>query len=194
MLQVNYSGSTGFGRAYRDRLLGHWGLLDIDDCVSGALSVADQAGRSRRLAVRGGSAGGYAVLRAMTTSPVFAAGTSLFGVADLAGLPAHPQVRVAVPRPAVAPWPERRGRLPRAVPAQRRRPAAWGAAYAPGQGGRRRPARAGRGDGGGDAAAGRDVELQVYEGEGHGFRRRDTLVDALEREIAFYGRVLRLGA
>lgn len=77
VLLVNYSGSTGYGRAYRDRLRGRWGELDIDDCVTGAVSLAD-AGRvdRARLVVRGGSAGGYVVLRAMTTSTVFAAGTS----------------------------------------------------------------------------------------------------------------------
>ena len=90
MLHVNYSGSTGYGRAYRERLLGRWGLLDIDDCVTGAISLA-LAGRvdPTRLAIRGGSAGGYSVLRAMTTSRAFAAGTSLFGVADLAALAAE---------------------------------------------------------------------------------------------------------
>ena len=108
VLHVNYSGSTGYGRAYRERLLGRWGLLDIDDCVTGAISLA-LAGRvdPTRLAIRGGSAGGYAVLRAMTTSRAFAAGTSLFGVADLAALAAetHKFESRYLDR-LVAPWPE----------------------------------------------------------------------------------------
>ncbi len=108
MLNVNYSGSTGYGRAYRERLLGRWGLLDIDDCVTGAASLA-RAGQvdPTRLAIRGGSAGGYAVLRAMTTSRTFAAGTSLYGVADLAALAAdtHKFESRYLDR-LVAPWPE----------------------------------------------------------------------------------------
>jgi dipeptidyl aminopeptidase/acylaminoacyl peptidase len=108
VLHVNYSGSTGFGRAYRERLLGRWGLLDIDDCVTGAMSVA-LAGRAdaTRLAIRGGSAGGYAVLRAMTTSRAFAAGASHYGVADLAALAAetHKFESRYLDR-LVAPWPE----------------------------------------------------------------------------------------
>ena len=87
VLDVNHSGSTGHGRAYRDRLLGQWGVIDIDDVVTGARSLAT-AGRvdGDRLAIRGGSAGGYTVLRALTTSDTFAAGTSYFGVADLEAL------------------------------------------------------------------------------------------------------------
>ncbi len=118
MLHVNYSGSTGFGRAYRERLLGRWGLLDIDDCMTGALSLRS-AGRvdPTRLAIRGGSAGGYAVLRAMTTSRAFAAGTSLFGVADLAALAGRDaQVRVPLPRPPRRAVARGGGGLPRAVP------------------------------------------------------------------------------
>ncbi|PIE28134.1 MAG: peptidase, partial [Micrococcales bacterium] len=84
LLHVNYSGSCCFGRQYRERLLGRWGELDIDDCVTGATSLAD-AGQvdGDRMAIRGGSAGGYVVMRAMTTTTVFAAGTSYFGVTDL---------------------------------------------------------------------------------------------------------------
>ena len=107
VLDVNYSGSTGHGRAYRDRLLGQWGEVDIDDCVTGALSLADAGLVDRdRLAIRGGSAGGYAVLRAMTTSRAFAAGTSLFGVADLAALAAEThKFESRYCDRMVAPWP-----------------------------------------------------------------------------------------
>jgi dipeptidyl aminopeptidase/acylaminoacyl peptidase len=194
VLHVNYSGSTGYGRAYRERLLGQWGVLDIEDCVTGALSLA-AAGRvdRDRLAIRGGSSGGYSVLRAMTTSDAFAAGTSLFGVADLAALVAEThKFESRYCDQLIAVWPEAedvyRDRSPihvadrlhgellllqgaddRVVPV----------AQAEGM------ARAMR-------AAGRDVDLVVYPGEGHGFRRADSIVDALSRELAFYQRALRL--
>lgn len=84
LLDVNYRGSSGYGRAYREKLRGNWGLVDVADCVSGALSLADGGQVDRhRIAIRGSSAGGYTVLRALSTTETFAAGASHFGVADL---------------------------------------------------------------------------------------------------------------
>ncbi|HJZ67318.1 MAG TPA: prolyl oligopeptidase family serine peptidase, partial [Blastocatellia bacterium] len=84
VLDVNYGGSAGYGRAYRERLRGKWGVVDIDDCVNGArymveLSEADP----NRLIIRGGSAGGYTTLAALTFRDVFKAGASYYGVSDL---------------------------------------------------------------------------------------------------------------
>src|SRR5699024_8154395 len=87
VLDVNYSGSSGFGRAYRERLKGAWGVLDVDDCATGALAMADQRRADRaRLAIRGGSAGGFTTLAALTFTDVFAAGASHFGISDLTAL------------------------------------------------------------------------------------------------------------
>ena len=87
VLDVNYGGSTGRGRAYRERLLGQWGIVDVADCVAGALAVADRGlADPARLAISGGSAGGYTTLRALTTSTVFTAGVSLYGIGDLMAL------------------------------------------------------------------------------------------------------------
>lgn len=83
VVDINYVGSTGFGRAYRERLKGDWGERDVDDAVRVAQAlVASGEADPRRLAIRGGSAGGYTVLRALTDTGVFACGTSYFGVAD----------------------------------------------------------------------------------------------------------------
>ncbi len=196
VLQVNYSGSTGFGRAYRDRLLGRWGLVDIDDCVTGALSVA-RAGKADRdrLTIRGGSAGGYAVLRAMTTSDAFAAGTSLFGVGDLGGLAEHThKFESRYLDRLVAPWPERRDVYDDRSPVNHADRLHGELLLLQGTDDMVVPLAQAEDMAAAMRAAGRDVELQVYDGEGHGFRRRDTIVDALERELAFYTRVLRLGA
>jgi len=87
VVDVNYGGSTGFGRAYRQQLDGQWGVVDVDDCVNAARWLADQGEvDGRRLAIRGGSAGGYTTLCALAFRDVFAVGASHFGVADAAAL------------------------------------------------------------------------------------------------------------
>lgn len=87
VLDVNYGGSTGYGRAYRQRLNGNWGVVDVDDCVNGALYLARQGlVDGDRLAITGGSAGGYTTLCALTFRDVFKAGASHYGVSDLIAL------------------------------------------------------------------------------------------------------------
>jgi len=87
VVDVNYGGSTGYGREYRERLNGQWGVVDLADCVNAARSLAG-SGRvdGRRMAIRGGSAGGYTTLCALVFTDVFATGASYYGVADLAAL------------------------------------------------------------------------------------------------------------
>jgi dipeptidyl aminopeptidase/acylaminoacyl peptidase len=84
VLLVNYGGSSGYGRAYRQRLDGQWGVVDVDDCVNGARYLVNTGEvDGNRLAIRGGSAGGYTTLCALTFRNVFKAGASHFGVSDL---------------------------------------------------------------------------------------------------------------
>ena len=84
VLDVNYGGSTAYGRAYRERMKGQWGIVDVDDCVNGALYLVRQGlADGKRLAIDGGSAGGYTTLAALTFRNVFAAGASYYGVSDL---------------------------------------------------------------------------------------------------------------
>jgi len=84
VVDVNYGGSTGYGREYRERLKGNWGIVDVDDCANAALYLADQGLVDRsRMAIRGGSAGGYTTLAALAFRDDFAAGASHFGIADL---------------------------------------------------------------------------------------------------------------
>jgi dipeptidyl aminopeptidase/acylaminoacyl peptidase len=84
VLDVDYGGSTGYGRDYRKRLEGEWGIVDVDDCINGARWLVDQGlADGERLAIRGGSASGYTTLCAVTFRDTFKAGTSYFGIGDL---------------------------------------------------------------------------------------------------------------
>ncbi len=84
VLDVNYGGSSGYGREYRERLRGQWGVVDVDDCVNGAQYLVQRGlADANRLAIRGGSAGGYTTLSALAFRKVFKAGASHFGVSDL---------------------------------------------------------------------------------------------------------------
>ena len=87
VLDVNYGGSSGFGRAYRRRLNGAWGIVDIADCVNGAKFLAERGSvDGERLVIRGSSAGGYTTLCALTFYDCFKAGASYYGVSDLTAL------------------------------------------------------------------------------------------------------------
>ena len=109
VLDVNYGGSTGYGRDYRERLKGNWGIVDVDDCVNGARFLAEQGlVDGNRLAITGGSAGGYTVLCALAFRDVFKAGASHYGVSDLAALEIDThKFESRYTHSLVAPYPER---------------------------------------------------------------------------------------
>ncbi|WP_088890115.1 dipeptidyl-peptidase 5 [Leptolyngbya ohadii] len=87
ILDVNYGGSTGYGREYRERLKGRWGIVDVEDCINGAKYLVDQGlVDGDRLCIDGGSAGGYTTLAALTFHNTFRAGASHYGVSDLEAL------------------------------------------------------------------------------------------------------------
>jgi dipeptidyl aminopeptidase/acylaminoacyl peptidase len=87
VIDVDYGGSTGYGRAYRDRLKGQWGIVDVDDCVNAAKHAATQdLADAGRMVITGGSAGGYTVLAALAQRDVFKGGASYYGVSDVAAL------------------------------------------------------------------------------------------------------------
>jgi len=84
VVDVNYGGSTGYGRAYRERLKGNWGIVDVEDCINAARYLETRGDvDGKRMTIRGGSAGGYTTLCALVFHDVFAAAASYYGVADL---------------------------------------------------------------------------------------------------------------
>ena len=191
VFDVNYSGSTAHGRVYRDRLQGQWGVIDNDDIVTGARSLAD-AGLvdGERLAIRGGSAGGYAVLRALTTSDAFAAGTSYFGVADLGALATEThKFESRYIDGLVGPYPAEKATYDERSPINHLDSVHGSVLLL--QGGMDEIVPPGQAETMADGmrAAGQNVELVVYPGEGHGFRAAAAIEDSLHRELAFYGRV-----
>ena len=188
VLDVNHGGSTGYGRAYRERLRGQWGVVDIDDCIAGAASLA-AAGivDGDRLAIHGGSAGGYTVLRALTTSTLFSAGTSYFGISDLTGLLVDDhkfESRYAFG--LVAPWPEGREVYAERSPLHHIESLHGELLLLQGADDMVVPLSQAQQMADAMIAAGKDVELVVYPGEGHGFRSAEAMIDCLERELAHY--------
>ncbi|MGW8481527.1 S9 family peptidase [Microbacterium sp. NPDC055903] len=191
VLDVNYGGSTGYGRAYRERLNGAWGIVDVEDVLTAARGLAD-AGLAdpARIAIRGGSAGGWTVLSALVRGGVFAAGISRYGVSDLRALveDTHDFERYYLdglvgPLPAAEDVYIERSPLTHAgridVPVL----------LLQGADDKVVPPSQSQAIADALAARGVDHEYVVYEGEGHGFRTAATIIDALERELAFLGRV-----
>lgn len=191
VLDVNYGGSTGYGRAYRERLLGQWGVVDVDDVVAAARGLAEAGvADPRRLAIAGGSAGGWTVLCALTRSDVFGAGISRYGVADLRMLAADTHdFEARYLDGMVGPLPEAEElyieRSPLSHLERLRTPllieqGLEDLVVPPSQ------SEAVR-----DALAHNGVPhaYLVFEGEGHGFRRAETIVRTLEAELAFLGRI-----
>lgn len=194
VLDVNYSGSTGFGRAYRERLKGQWGVLDVADVVAAAQQVcADGLADPGRVAIAGGSAGGYTTLQALVTSDFFAAGISSYGIGDLRSLATDThKAESHYTFSLVGPWPEAeqlyldrspitqldhlstpmlilQGLEDRVVPPRQ--------AYDMADAVRRR---------------GLPLALITFEGEGHGFRSLSARRKALESKVSFLEQIFGL--
>jgi dipeptidyl aminopeptidase/acylaminoacyl peptidase len=191
VLDVNYRGSTGYGRAYRDRLRGQWGVLDVADCVAGARYLAE-LGRvdPQRLLIRGGSAGGYTVLQALTDHDAFAAAACHYGISDLEALvrDTH-KFESHYDRFLVGPYPERRdlfiARSPIHHVTRIRKPVI----FFQGLDDKVVPADQTERMATTLREHGIPTEYHAYAGEQHGFRQADTIRHVLETELAFFQRV-----
>jgi dipeptidyl aminopeptidase/acylaminoacyl peptidase len=191
---VDYAGSSGYGRAYRCALWGQWGVADAEDVLDAALHLAAQGDvDAARLAARGGSAGGMTALNALAAGEAFAACAASFGVTDLLGLAAtkhdfeaHYTDRLIGPLPAARRLYAERSPVNRAAAMTGSVLLLQGTedpVVLPAQAERMRDAL---------VAAGVRCDLRFFEGEGHGFRRAETLAACLEAECAFYLSELRL--
>jgi len=192
VVDVNYGGSTGYGRAYRERLRRQWGVVDVEDAIAAAQALVDGGiADPERLAIRGGSAGGWTTLATVTRTDLFKAATSYFGISDLQSFAeathdfeSHYLFGLIGPLPGFERAYEERSPLSRAdktacpvlllqglddpvVPPDQSERFAL-------------------------ALSGKKIPhaYLTFEGESHGFRRADTVIRCLEAELAFYGRTL----
>ncbi|HLZ74212.1 MAG TPA: prolyl oligopeptidase family serine peptidase [Phenylobacterium sp.] len=192
VVDVDYGGSTGYGRAYRERLNGQWGVVDVEDVIAAAQHLADSGRVDRkRMVIHGGSAGGFTVLAALAQSDVFAAGGSFYGVADLAVLARDThKFESRYMDGLIGPWPEAKAvydaRSPIHQIDQFTAPllilqGADDPVVPQNQAHMIRDALVSRGT---------PVACLVFAGESHGWRRAETIVRAKEVELWFYGKIL----
>ena len=188
VVDVNYGGSTGFGRAYRERLNGQWGVVDVADCAAAARALVS-AGKAHpeRLAIEGGSAGGFTTLAALCFTNVFRAGASRYGVGDLSALAQDThRFEAGYLDSLVGPWPQAEAIYGQRSPLQHadriRCPVIFfqgleDKVVPPDQTDRMAAAL---------QTNGIAVEVHRFAGEGHGFRRSETQIEVLEATEAFF--------
>ena len=191
VLDVNYVGSTGYGRAYRDRLKGRWGIVDVDDCVNGARYLVEQGlVDGNRLAITGGSAGGYTTLSALTFRDTFKAGASYYGVADLELLALHThKFESRYLDGLIGPYPKRRDLYLERSPIHHTDRLNCPVILFQGLDDKVVPPNQAEGMVEALRAKGVPFAYLPFPGEEHGFRRAETIKRALEAELYFYSRV-----
>lgn len=192
VVDVNYGGSTGYGTAFRNLLRGQWGVVDTQDCIAAALHLAAAgAADSQRLVIKGGSAGGYTTLCALTGSDVFAAGISRYGVADLEALARDThKFEARYLDGLIGPWPEQADLYRERSPIWRTDQLRTPMIVLQGTEDRVVPQSQSEQVVAALADAGVPHAYLLFEGEGHGFRRGPNIVAALEAELSFLGQVL----
>jgi dipeptidyl aminopeptidase/acylaminoacyl peptidase len=188
---VNYGGSTGYGRAYRERLNGQWGVVDVEDCAAGANHLVERGlVDAARLVIRGGSAGGFTTLAALTSLDLFKAGASFYGVGDLMLLAkdTHKFESRYLDR-LIGPLPQAQALYGERSPINHIDKLACPVIFFQGEDDKTVPPNQARTMVAAMTARGLPVAYYLFAGEGHGFRKAETLRRALELELDFYGRV-----
>lgn len=191
VVDVNYGGSTGYGRAYRERLYGQWGVVDVEDCAAAASHLVERGlADPARLAIRGGSAGGFTTLAALTSLNLFKAGASLYGVADLMLLAkdTHKFESRYLDR-LIGPLPQDQELYRVRSPINHIDRLACPVIFFQGEDDKTVPPNQAETMVKAMTARGLPVAYYSFAGEGHGFRKAGTLRRVLELELDFYGRV-----
>ena len=191
ILDVNYGGSSGYGRAYRERLIGKWGIVDVDDCVNGARYLVRRGDvDSNRLAIRGGSAGGYTTLCALTFRDVFKAGASHYGISDLEALAkdTHKFESRYLDR-LIGPYPERRDLYLERSPIHFTERLNCPIIIFQGLEDKIVPPNQAEKMVEAVRAKKLPVAYLTFEGEQHGFRKAENIKRVLEAELYFYSKV-----
>jgi len=196
VLDVDYRGSTGYGRAYRDRLKGNWGVVDVEDVCAGAeFLVAEGLVDPAQLAIDGGSAGGFTTLGALAFRDVFTAGCSLYGVADLAALAGDThKFESRYLDGLVGRYPEDAEVFDARAPIKHAEQLSCPILLLQGAEDRIVPPSQAETMYAALEARGIPCALKVYPGEQHGFRRSENVEDALNSELVFLTRVFGIEA
>lgn len=192
VLDVNYGGSTGYGREYRHRLDGQWGIVDVDDCINGALYLVRQGlADGNRLAIRGGSAGGFTTLNALTFHNVFHVGASYFGVADLEALAKDThKFESRYEDSMVGPYPERRDLYVARSAVHHTDQLSCPIIFFQGLDDKVVPPSQSQMMVNALKQKGLPVAYIEFEGEGHGFRQAQNITRSTEAELYFYSKIL----
>jgi dipeptidyl aminopeptidase/acylaminoacyl peptidase len=198
VLDVNYGGSTGYGRAYRDRLEGQWGVVDVDDCINAARhAVAEGLADGARAVITGGSAGGYTVLSALTRGEVFKGGASYYGVSDVAALARDThKFESRYLDWLIGPYPERADLYRERSPLTHAENLNYPVIFFQGDEDRIVPPNQTAMMGDALRRRGIPVGYLLFAGEQHGFRQADNIKRALDAELYFYAALVfrtRLG-
>jgi len=191
VLDVNYGGSTGFGRPYRERLRGQWGVVDVDDSCNGARHLADRGlVDGARLAITGGSAGGYTTLACLAFRDVFAAGASHYGVSDceLLAKETH-KFESRYLDGLIAPYPEGRAVYVERSPIHHADGFSCPVIFFQGLEDKVVPPNQAELMVAALRTKGIATALVEFEGEQHGFRRAENIIRALEGELYFFSRI-----
>jgi dipeptidyl aminopeptidase/acylaminoacyl peptidase len=196
IIDVNYGGSTGYGRLYRERLRRQWGVVDVEDVVAAARSLAETGEADpARLAIRGGSAGGWTALASVTTGTasgaVFSAATSYFGVADLTALSAHTHdFESRYLDGLIGPLPGFEVVYAERAPLGHVTDATCPILLLQGLDDPVVPPEQSESIAAELAAHGIRHAYIAFEGESHGFRKAESIMASLEAELSFYGQIL----
>lgn len=191
VLDVNYGGSTGYGRAYRERLNGNWGVVDVDDCVNGAKYLANRGDVDpNRSMIDGGSAGGYTTLCALAFRDYFKAGASHFGVSDLEALDEDThKFESRYSTTLIGPYPDRKDLYVARSPIHFTDKLSCPVIFFQGLEDKVVPPNQAEMMVEALRKKGLPVAYVAFEGEQHGFRRAENIKRSLDGELYFYSQV-----